>query len=453
MRRWVVTCAALVFLTGCAAHLSAAQDAANKQAFVKQLVGYCAQANRQLSTVNKKTQPGKFADQLSRFASQARSHRPPNVQREQFNALITAVDSAVRQYRSAQILLSSGNTDAYRTALNKADSTMNGASIVAQRYGMPPLADCGKKQGGPQPSAAPAQLAGGWQPGTASPFVVQQVPAAVLGGRVWVAGGLTGPLQATRKTEVYDPTVREWGPGPALPIALNHAMMVAYRNTLWVIGGFVPQGSNPTAGASAQVLVLDTVNDRWIAGPALHHPRAAGAAAVVGGKIVVVGGRTGDPGKLVPATEVFDGTSWHDAAAIPDPGDHLAAASDGTYLYAVGGDNLTPSNDLAAVRRFNPATGQWTPLPPMPAAASGLGAAIIGRQLITLGGENLLSVFRTVWAYNLDTMKWSRLPGLPAARHGMGVAVIGNTLYAIDGAAKPGHNASTRTVQVLRFHG
>jgi non-specific serine/threonine protein kinase len=154
----------------------------------------------------------------------------------------------------------------------------------------------------------PAQPAGAWHWEHGSPFVVQQVPAAVLGGRFWVAGGLTGPLQATRKTEVYDPTVREWGPGPALPIALNHAMMVAYRNTLWVIGGFVPQGSNPTAGASAQVLVLDTVNDRWIAGPALHHPRAAGAAAVVGGKIVVVGGRTGDPGKLVPATEVFDGT-------------------------------------------------------------------------------------------------------------------------------------------------
>jgi hypothetical protein len=34
----------------------------------------------------------------------------------------------------------------------------------------------------------------------------------------------------------------------------------------------------------------------------------------------------------------------------------------------------------------------------------------------------------------------------------MGVAVIGNTIYAIDGASQPGHNGSTRTLQVLSFH-
>ena len=57
---------------------------------------------------------------------------------------------------------------------------------------------------------------------------------------------------------------------------------------------------------------------------------------MVGNKIVVVGGRTGHQ-QLVTQTEVYDGTSWQEAADIPVPGDHLAAASDGTYLYAVGG--------------------------------------------------------------------------------------------------------------------
>jgi hypothetical protein len=36
-------------------------------------------------------------------------------------------------------------------------------------------------------------------------------------------------------------------------------------------------------------------------------------------------------------------------------------------------------------------------------------------------------------------------------RHGMGVAVVGKTIYAIDGASQPGHNGSTRTLQLLRF--
>ena len=31
------------------------------------------------------------------------------------------------------------------------------------------------------------------------------------------------------------------------------------------------------------------------------------------------------------------------------------------------------------------------------------------------------------------------------------VAVVGKTIYAIDGASQPGHNGSTRTLQLLRF--
>jgi hypothetical protein len=82
---------------------------------------------------------------------------------------------------------------------------------------------------------------------------------------------------------------------------------------------------------------------------------------VVGNKIVVIGGRTaGSTAKQVTPTEVFDGTSWHDALGIPVPGDHVAAASDGKYLYAVGGRRLEVTANTAAVQRFDPNTGRWT---------------------------------------------------------------------------------------------
>jgi len=58
------------------------------------------------------------------------------------------------------------------------------ANVTAQRYGMPPLADCPKVQGGPPQSPPPAQVAGGWRLGHNSPFAVQQVPAAVLNGEL-----------------------------------------------------------------------------------------------------------------------------------------------------------------------------------------------------------------------------------------------------------------------------
>jgi non-specific serine/threonine protein kinase len=309
-----------------------------------------------------------------------------------------------------------------------------------------------KASGSPAP---PAQT--GWQLGAASLFPVQQLHAAVLNqSQIWLAGGLTGSSvatdKATNKTEWYDPVFHTWNPGPPLPFAVHHAMLVTFQNKLWLIGGFLPQGNNLEAAASNKVLVLDPAKGRWLAGPPLHHARAAGAAVVVGNQIVVVGGRTGGrfPAE-VKQTEIFNGKSWHDAASIPVPGDHLAAVTDGRYVYALGGRKLEPAANHTAVQRFDPATGQWTQLTPMPVANSDFGAAYLGGQLITFGGENGLTVYRTTRAYNLATNTWSTLPNMAQARHGLGAAVIGNTIYAIDGASEPGHAGSSRTLQLLRF--
>ena len=269
-------------------------------------------------------------------------------------------------------------------------------------------------------------------------------------GRIWVAGGLTDAQDATAKTEFYDPTIGTWSAGPNLPFPLHHAMMVSYQNTVWVIGGFEPQGSEIIGVASARVLHLNQAQTAWVEGPELHHARGAGAAAVVGNKIVVVGGRTAgtSPAEVIP-TEIFDGTSWHDAAGIPVPGDHLAAASDGTYLYAVGGRRLEVTSNTAAVQRFDPVADRWIQLKAAPGKVSDAGAAIVGGRLIVAGGESIGTVFNTVWAYDLASSTWSSLPDLAAPRHGLAVAAIGNTLYAIDGASQPGHNASTPTLQTL----
>jgi hypothetical protein len=447
--RWIM-CGILVLLSGCIPPPSTAQN----KAFVHKLVGYCAEVDKQMAIIQKSpanTRPGKIADQLDNFASKARSQHPPKANRQQLDALLAAFDDAARQYRTAQTALANGNVNAAHVAIKQANSTMKRADSAAVRYGMPHLKNCPKALGGHRQSPPPGQVAGGWQLGSVMQLAVQQAPAAALGGRIWVVGGLIGAEQSTAKTEVYDPTVHTWGFGPSLPVPLNHAMMVNYQGSLWVIGGFVPRGSNPTAGDSARVWILNKDQHGWHAGPPIRHARAAAAAAVVGNKIVVAGGRTGDPGKLVGPTEVYDGTSWHDTAAIPILGDHLGAASDGKYLYAVGGQKLASTDITAAVQRFNPATGRWTTPTHLQTAATNVGAAVIGGRLITFGGENLGGVFNTVRAYNLATTTWSDLPNLHDARHGMGVAVIGHALYAVGGAAKPGHHDSTRTLQVLRL--
>ena len=104
------------------------------------------------------------------------------------------------------------------------------------------------------------------------------------------------------------------------------------------------------------------------------------------------------------------------------------------------------------MQRFDPNADRWVQLKAAPGKVSDAGAAIVGGRLIVAGGESLGTVFNTVWAYDIASRTWSSLPNLAEPRHGLAIAAIGSTLYAIDGASRTGHNASTPTLQTLTFH-
>jgi hypothetical protein len=454
MRRIWVVCAAFVLLVSCAAcsSRSAPDQSEIKQAFVRQLIGFCAEVDRQLANVDPKTHPDVYADQFARFVSQARSQPPPDVDREQFKVMMTEFDAIVRDFRAAQTALAAGDQRAAQEAVAQAIRQVDRTNTAAQKYGMPPLQTCPNHESSPpvpNPSTTAPVVA--WQLRHPSLKAVQQLNAAVLNGQIWVAGGLTTSTKATASTQIYDPAKDAWHPGPSLPEAVDHAMLVTYRNQMVLIGGFVSRGG--ASVASSQVLVFDDSAGHWQKLPSLHHARAAGAAAVVGDKIVVVGGRTG-PEQLVGQTEVYDGNAWRDGKDIPVPGDHLTAAADRSYLYAVGGRKFKPQYGSTAVQRYEPATDRWTAMAALPKPVSGTGAAIINGRLLVAGGESTApAVVSTVLAYDLtaSAASWTTLPSLTQGRHGLAVAAIGNTLYAIGGSTQPGHTASTSTVDALTF--
>jgi N-acetylneuraminic acid mutarotase len=263
-------------------------------------------------------------------------------------------------------------------------------------------------------------------------------------GRLWVLGGLTSGA-ATTKVEGYDPVLDSWEPGPDLPLSLHHVMAVTYKGQLVVLGGWIPNGPVLDATTSDRVFTLQ--NNTWTELPKLNHPRAAGAAAVIGDKLIVTGGQAN--GQLVAPSEMFDGTAWKDIAPMPVPRDHLAAVTDGRYLYTVGGRALSAANNIAAVQRYDPATDTWQKLPDLPIATGGLGAAIINNRLIAVGGEGPTSVIDSVQALDLTTTTWSTLAPMRTPRHGMAVLTNGTTLYTIDGAASPGHTNSVTTTEAL----
>jgi N-acetylneuraminic acid mutarotase len=277
------------------------------------------------------------------------------------------------------------------------------------------------------------------------PTARQNMVATVLDGTIWVVGGLAKGSRGSKRIEGYDPVIHDWKAGPDLPVPLHHEMAVTYKDEPVVIGGWIPKGSDPSGEVSDRVFALR--DGRWVQLPSLNRPRAAGAAAVVGDRFVVVGGQAND--RLVDTTEVFDGKRWRVGKSIPTPREHLAAASDGHFLYAVGGRALSPDKNSPALERYDPANNSWQRLPHMPTARGGLGAAIVDGHLFAVGGESPTGVFDEVESYDLASRKWSTAPSMRTPRHGIAVAAIGRSLYALGGAPRPGHASATATAEVL----
>lgn len=264
----------------------------------------------------------------------------------------------------------------------------------------------------------------------------------VLGDEIWVAGGMSHG-ETLQTVESYNTRTGEWQTRPPLPIPLHHATATTYRGEMVVVGGT----SENLANASNKVFAFR--DGMWVELPPLQHARAAAAAAAVGDKLVVVGGQ--DNKQLVPQTEVFDGKSWTQSADLPTPREHLAAVSDGTYVYTVGGRFLSADENSGAFERFNPASGTWDKLPDMPTPRGSYGAAFIDGRIVAVGGEQPTQVLATVEMFDVANEKWRDVAPLNTPVHGEAVAAVGSTVYVIGGADRPTHEGPVAIVEALDF--
>ena len=141
---------------------------------------------------------------------------------------------------------------------------------------------------GSAPSGAPTVSGLKWRSGRDAPSARQFAASTVDDHAIWLFGGLAATT-STKKVEAYDPAIDTWKIGPDLPLP---AAPRDGRDVQRGSGGdrrLGAGGANLTAQTSNRVFALR--NGAWVELPKLKHARAAAAAAVVGDKIVVVGGR------------------------------------------------------------------------------------------------------------------------------------------------------------------
>jgi Kelch motif len=310
----------------------------------------------------------------------------------------------------------------------------------------------------PMPLAAQAPPSGGrWTTAAELPTPRSECSVAALGNSIYVVGGYVPAglnptvLEVSGHADVDGPLVQSydvrssrWTTRANLPHGLNHIGVVAFDGKLYTFGGFERQNRGAVSDANR----YDPSADRWGAIAPLPAKRGSIAVAALGARVHLVGGRDEHS---VGTHDVYDPATnrYTNAAPLPIGRDHMGLVAYGGKLYAIAGriDDFDHNTSYADV--YDPATDAWTSLPPMPSQRSGMAVALYRDKIFSIGGERGGGTFTNNEAFDPRTNVWTTYEPLPEGRHGTGAAVVDNRLYVPAGAPVNGGSRQSTTLFVF----
>ena len=266
-----------------------------------------------------------------------------------------------------------------------------------------------------------------------------------VAARLYLIGG-----RGERPLEIYDPATNTWTQGARPPMELHHMQAIDYQGKLLVIGALT--GRFPEESPLSHVLVYDPAADRWSEGAHIPAHRRRGASGVVlhDGVVYLVGGnRRGHNSGYVAWLDAFDPATgkWTELPDAPHARDHFHAAVIDGKLYAAGGRRSAHdtgngmSHTVGAVDVYDIRTGRWsTSSAPLPTPRAGAASAVVDGRLLVIGGESVRqqAAHAEVEAYDPATGTWQALAPLPVGRHGTQATSHAGVLYIAAGSGNRG---------------
>jgi N-acetylneuraminic acid mutarotase len=258
-----------------------------------------------------------------------------------------------------------------------------------------------------------------------------------------LAGGLGGTAH-----EVYDPATNTWSSVAPLPESLDHIQAVVVGGKIYYAGGL----EGWPGPASAQVYIYDPATNSFTQGAPMPagRERGAGGVAVYQGKIYYAGGLNG--GFAKPWFDVYDpaANTWSQLPNMPVARDHFQAQVANGRFWVTGGRDTAINNTITSTIAYDFSTGTWqTGFAPLPTARGGFASAVLGDEILVIGGEGGGTTFHTVEAYNTTTDTWRTLAPMPTARHGIQAAVCNGGVYVAAGGTVQGGSGPTDVHEVF----
>jgi N-acetylneuraminic acid mutarotase len=134
---------------------------------------------------------------------------------------------------------------------------------------------------------------------------------------------------------------------------------------------------------------------------------------------------------------------------MPTPREHVAAAVLDGRIHVIGGRSPALGMTGTTHEVYDPIANAWTLAAALPTGRSGIGAAVLAGRIHVLGGE-ADRTFAQNEAYDPTSDRWLSFAPLPTPRHGLGVVALGHAIYVLAGGQQPGDSRSN-IVEVVRL--
>lgn len=189
-----------------------------------------------------------------------------------------------------------------------------------------------------------------------------------------------------------------WEVAPALPSPQAESAAGSFPGLVVLAGGRTPAGrANSGYGDhvdTGRTLILRDGERGWREVAPMPNPRNSMAYAVLGGRLHVIAGRRSlGPGNIVNLADhhAYDPATdrWTELAPLPAPRGGHAAAVIGGRIHVLGGEAFGDSPTVFREQwSYDPETDRWRDEPPMPEGRHGLGAVALDGRLHVIGGAS-----------------------------------------------------------------
>lgn len=263
----------------------------------------------------------------------------------------------------------------------------------------------------------------------------------IINGSCFVIGGGTSAKEHLDRVDICDLASGTWRSGARMPTARSNASSAVLDGRIYVVGGLT--GPDQQEGVPSTVFeAYDPATDAWTQLAPLACPRVRPAVVGIDGCVVVIGGRRDELD--TPSISAYDPKtgSWRDLGTTPFPARHLAAAVLDGRIIVAGGFQATPQAEqkgvfLDAVYAIDPRSGSYTALAPLPEPRTAHNLVAVRGKIVAVGGvDRNKALITAVDTYDPVANAWTRGRGLASGR-AMAVAdAVGSDIHLLSGWTK-----------------